>query len=129
MRVEIIPPGEQPGRDRSRDLRRRIMLWCAVIAGFALAIGIIAVGFIVLAVAAVIGVAAGILLAALRWLERRRGSGNDAGAAGFTATRGPGGIEIVSLRIGPHDAPSAGADAADRPRDGRGGTIDRPPDR
>ncbi|MEX0810484.1 MAG: hypothetical protein WD044_17315 [Dongiaceae bacterium] len=119
MHVEIIPPGEQPAHDRRRNLRRRIMVWCAIIAAVAIAIGILAVGFIVLAIAAVIGIAAGILLTALRWFERQRGTKP---AGGFSDPRGPSGIEIITL---PRERPDSARPSPDR----AGDIIDRPPDR
>ena len=118
MRVEIIPPGERPASDRKRDLSRRVMFWCAVILVVAVAIGILAVGFIVLAIAAVIGVAAGLLLAALRWFDRRRGN-----AAGdeFAGPRDRDGIDFGVL-------PGQGRNhtGSDKNDPGR---VDRPPDR
>jgi hypothetical protein len=117
MRVEIIPPGERPASDRKRDLRRRLMFWCAVILVVAVAIGILAVGFIVLAVAAVLGVAAGLLLAALRWFERRRGSraGED-----FAGLRNRDGIDFGMLPDEMRDPDGSGKGDPRR--------VNRPPD-
>ncbi|MEX1109451.1 MAG: hypothetical protein WEC00_11095 [Dongiaceae bacterium] len=122
MRIEIIPPGEQPAHDRKRNLRWRIMVWCAIVAAVAIAIGILAVGFIVLAIAAVIGIAAGILLTALRWFERQRGNKNSGG--GFADPRGPSGIEIITL---PRERPGTERPTPDRAN--ASDIIDRPPDR
>jgi hypothetical protein len=118
MRVESIPPGERPASDRKRDLSRRLMFWCAVILIVAVAIGILAVGFIVLAVAAVIGVATGLILATLRWFERRRSSraGED-----FAGPRDRNGIDFDMLRVEPHDSDGLGQGDPSR--------GDRPPDR
>ncbi|MEX2201333.1 MAG: hypothetical protein WD711_08075 [Dongiaceae bacterium] len=118
MRVEIIPPGERPASDRKRDLSRRLMFWCAVILVVAVAIGILAVGFIVLAVAAVIGVAAGLLLAALRWFERRRGS---RASEDFAGPSDRDGIDFGMLP----------GERRDPDRFGKGDFrhVDRPPDR
>ncbi|MDZ4737815.1 MAG: hypothetical protein SGJ07_15850 [Rhodospirillaceae bacterium] len=124
MHVEIIPPGEQPAHDCKRNLRRRIMVWCAIVAAVAIAIGILAVGFIVLAIAAVIGIAAGILLTALRWFDRQRG--NKGSSGGFNDPRGPSGIEIVTL---PRERPGAGRPTPAPDRSNAGDIIDRPPDR
>jgi hypothetical protein len=118
MRVEIIPPGERPASDRKREMSRRLMFWCAVILVVAVAIGILAVGFIVLAVAAVIGVAAGLVLAAMRWFERRRGS---PGGEDFAGPRDRDGIDFGLLP----------GERRDPDRFGKGdpGRFDRPPDR
>jgi hypothetical protein len=116
MRVEIIPPGEHPASNRKRDLSRRLMFWCAVILVVAVAIGILAVGFIVLAIAAVIGVAAGLLLAAMRWFERRRG--NPAG----DDFAGPRDRDEIDFGLLP-------GERRDPDRFGKGDRVERPPDR
>jgi len=97
MQAEIIPPGEEERQARKLAWRRRLMLWSAIVLGIAVAVGIVAVGFVVLAVAAMIGIAAWLVFAVLRWI----GGGDP--DSGFGVGRAGGGgprptVEIITMR-------------------------------
>ena len=77
MEAEIIPPGEEERRFRRILMRRRLQIWAAIVLGVAIAVGLLAVGLVVVAVAAVVGVAAWVIFAILRSFERRRDPGVD----------------------------------------------------
>lgn len=109
MQAEIIPPGEAERRFRRLAFRRRIMTWGAILLGIALIAGIVAIGFIVLAIAALVGIAAGLVFALLRWIERQGGTGTPRGDRGGTR------IEIITARGETLDGGIAGsADDDDR---------------
>jgi hypothetical protein len=92
MPAEIIPPGEAERRFRRLAVRRRFMVWAAIVLGVAVAIGFLAVGLIVVAVAALVGLAAWLIFAILRTFELR----GDAGTGPAESSRPR--IEIITVR-------------------------------
>lgn len=90
MPAEIIPPGEEEKRFRRLVFRRRLTIWAAVVLGVAVAVGLLAVGLVVVAVAAIVGVAAWVIFAILRTFDRR-------GDVGADDTAGPR-VEIITVR-------------------------------
>jgi hypothetical protein len=77
MQAEIIPPGEEEKRFRRLVRRRRLTIWAAIVLGVAIAVGLLAVGLIVAAVAAVVGIAAWLIFAILRSFDRSANVGTD----------------------------------------------------
>ena len=90
MPAEIIPPGEEEKRFRRLVMRRRLQIWAAIVLGVAVAVGLLAVGLVVVAVAAVVGVAAWVIFAILRSFDRSRDPGGD----DTTRPR----VEIITVR-------------------------------
>ena len=90
MPAEIIPPGEDEKRFRRLVMRRRLQIWAAIVLGVAIAVGLLAVGLVVVAVAAVVGVAAWLIFAILRSFDRNRNVGTDE----TTRPR----VEIITVR-------------------------------
>jgi hypothetical protein len=90
MPAEIIPPGADEKRFRRLVMRRRLQIWAAIVLGVAVAIGLLAVSVIVVAIAAVVGVAAWLIFAILRRFDRRGNVGTDE----TTRPR----VEIITVR-------------------------------
>ncbi len=92
MPAEIIPPGEEERRLRRLALRRRFMIAAAIALGVAVAVGLLAVGLVVVAVASVVGLGAWLVFALLRTFGR-----TDAAGAASDDMAGPR-IEIITVR-------------------------------
>lgn len=90
MPAEIFPPGETEKRFRRLVMRRRLQIWAAIVLGVAIAVGLLAVGLVVVAVAAVVGVAAWLIFAILRRFDPRGNVGTDE----TTRPR----VEIITVR-------------------------------
>lgn len=89
-------PRDDRGFRRSA-FRRRLTVWSAIVLGIAIAGGIVALGLIVLVVAAAVGLAAWLIFAALRAFDRRRFGPRRGGINGGADDGAPGPrIEIIT---------------------------------